>query len=146
MPSRSSYVTRHVRSAPRSGMSISARPGRGTTWCGCELFWRAALGPEPFSCSTVRGGAKGSTSSGKYGGEPDRGVARTVPELYCAFGHATRQCVVHARKRDKQKSVTHVQDSHSRRTGPPSSQATNRGSHHRLGFLRLWCRCQSRRM
>jgi len=49
-------------------------------------------------------------------------------------------------KRDKQKNVTYAQDSHSRRKGPPSSQATNRGSHHHLGFLRLLCRCQSRRL
>src|SRR6266704_668423 len=65
-PRRSSYAKRHVRSEPRSGTRISLRPGTVTTWCGCELSWRAALGPEPLSCSTARGG-----SSRKYGGEPD---------------------------------------------------------------------------
>jgi len=78
---RASWVI--VRDAPRPvGTEIGDEHlsvcKEATTWCGCELFWRTALGPEPFSCNTVRGGAWGSSSSRKYGSEPDRGVARTV--------------------------------------------------------------------
>jgi hypothetical protein len=38
------------------------------------------LGPDPLNCSSARGGA-----SRKYGGEADRGAARTVPDAYYVF-------------------------------------------------------------
>src|SRR5260221_12778707 len=70
-----SYAKRHVRSEPRSGTRISLRPGTATTWCGCELSWRAALVPEPLSCSTARRG-----SSRRDRSESDRRTAMTVPQ------------------------------------------------------------------